>query len=92
MPFELLLPIRFRRARWKVKIRDKEMREPPHVTILKGTKAWRINLRSGLFMDRRPDPAAVPVELIDHVRSASVWNQLREEWDKKYPTNPVREE
>jgi hypothetical protein len=89
VPFELILPEPFRRARWKVKIREKETREPPHATILRGTKAWRINLRTGEFMDRRPDPAEVPTELVDHIRSEPVWQELCEAWDEKYPSNPV---
>jgi len=39
MAFALTLTTALKRARWKVKIRDKETREPPHVTILRGTKA-----------------------------------------------------
>lgn len=89
MPFDLSLPQQFRRARWKVKIREKEIREPPHVTILRGTRAWRINLRTGEFMDAEPDPAEVPEDLVEHVKGAEVWKQLCEEWDKKYPQNPV---
>jgi hypothetical protein len=92
VPFELSLPEAFRRARWKVKIREKETREPPHATILRSTQAWRINLRTGEFMDRQPDPADVPAELLDHVRSEPVWKSLCEAWDEKYPTNPVRGE
>lgn len=90
MPYELTLPNRFRRARWKVKIREKETREPPHVTILRGTQAWRIDLRTGEFMDRRPDPADVPAELADHIKSEPVWQELCEAWDEKYPDNPVQ--
>jgi hypothetical protein len=90
VPFDLSLPVRFRRARWKVKIREKETREPPHVTILRGTKAWRINLRTGEFMDPEPDPTDVPSGLVDYVTSEKVWKRLCEEWNKKYPNNPVQ--
>jgi hypothetical protein len=73
-----------------VKIREKENRETPHVTILRETQAWRINLRTADFMDRQPDPAEVPDELIAHVKRVENWRLLREQWDRKYPDNPVR--
>jgi hypothetical protein len=90
VPFDLLLPLHLRKARWKVKIREKETREPPHVTILRGTKACRIDLRNGEFMDRKPDPAEVPDELVDFIKSEENWQRLCDEWDEKYPANPVR--
>ena len=42
-------------------------------------------------MDRQPDPAEVPTEIVEHIKSEEVWSLLCQEWDKKYPTNPVRE-
>ena len=90
MPFDLPLPAGLKKARWRVKIREKESREPPHVTILRGTKAWRINLRTGKFMDRLPNPDELPQDLLDHVKAN--WKLLCDEWDKKYPDNPVQEE
>jgi hypothetical protein len=92
VPFDLSLPLRFRRARWKVKIREKETREPPHATILRGTKAWRINLRTREFMDAEPDPADVPSGLVTHIKLEKVWKKLCDEGDKKYPGNPVQGE
>lgn len=89
MPFELTIPLALRKSRWRVKIRDKENREPPHVTILRGTRAWRINLRDGEFMDRSPDPGEVPNDLLEHVKRNENWTVLCDEWDRKYPTNPV---
>ena len=89
VPFDLPLSAALRKARWKVKIREKESREPPHVTILRGTRAWWINLRTGEFMDRQPDPADVPDEIIDHIKAEENWALLCEQWDKKYPANPV---
>lgn len=41
------------------------------------------------FMDRRPDPAEVPEELIAHIKRAENWRLLREQWDRKYPGNPL---
>lgn len=89
MPFDLRLPVIFRKARWKVKIREKESREPPHVTILRDVQAWRIDLRTGEFMDRQPDPSEVPPELVAHIRRTENWRVLCEQWDCKYPSNPV---
>lgn len=40
-------------------------------------------------MDAVPDPAEVPNELIELIRSEAIWNQLCDEWDRKYPANPV---
>ena len=90
MPVELRLPTVFRRARWKVKIQEKEIREPPHVSILRGTDKWRINLRTGKFMDRRPKPSEVPEELVELIHSH--WEWLCKQWDAKYPDNPVADD
>ena len=89
MPAELSLPVPLKRALWKVKIRDNETREPPHVSILRRTKTWRINLRTGLFMDARPDPAEVPQRLLVFIREETNWNWLCDRWDEMYPNNPV---
>jgi 2'-5' RNA ligase len=87
--FNLQLREALRKARWKVKIRDKESREAPHVTIIRGTDAWRINLRTGQFMDANPDPSDVPQEIVDIVQDAETWQSLCDEWDRMYPDNPV---
>lgn len=87
MPVELRLPVVLQRARWKVKIQEKEVVEPPHVSILRRTAKWRINLRTREFMDSRPDPAEVPEGLLEFI--ADHWNWLCEQWDEKYPDNPV---
>ena len=87
MPVELKLSVLLRRARWKVKIQEKERREPPHVSILRGTNKWRMNLRTGAFMDRRPKPSEVPPALLDLIKAN--WRWLCEQWDAKYPDNPV---
>lgn len=88
MAFTLKLPAALRKAGWKVKIRDKERREPPHVTILRRTDAWRVNLRTGNFMDASPDPSAVPDEVVNHMRSH--WERLCRKWDEMYPDNPMK--
>jgi hypothetical protein len=91
MPYTLPLTAALRKARWKVKIRDKETREPPHVTIIRGADAWRIDLRTGSFMDARPNPADVPAELMEIIKNPETWQELRAKWDEMYPSNPVLE-
>jgi hypothetical protein len=51
MAFNLRLPRLLAKMRWKVKIRDRERVEDPHISIILGTKAWRVCLRDGRFMD-----------------------------------------
>jgi hypothetical protein len=89
MAYTLPLTAALTRARWKVKIRDKETREPPHVTIIRGTDAWRIDLRKKEFMDDSPDPSQVPGVLIDQIMAETTWQQLCDAWDRMYPRNPV---
>ncbi|OLC31712.1 MAG: hypothetical protein AUH81_17355 [Candidatus Rokubacteria bacterium 13_1_40CM_4_69_5] len=75
---------------WKVKIRDRERLEPPHVTILQKTRAWRFDLRSEKFLDKKPDPKEVPEEVVDEIRSNLTL--LRREWDGMFPGNPISSE
>lgn len=89
MAYNLPLTPALRKARWKVKIRDKETREPPHVTIIRGTEAWRLNLRTGDFMDDSPDPRLIPSDLIQLLRNENTWKSLCNQWDLMYPANPV---
>ena len=72
---------------WKVKIRDRERLEPPHVTILRRTRAWRFDLRSERFLDKEPDPNEVPKGVVDEVRLNLTL--LRREWDRMFPENRV---
>lgn len=90
MPFALNLPEPWPSRGWKVKIRDRERLEPPHVTILQKTRAWRFNLRSETFLDNEPDPKDVPKEIVDEIRSNLTL--LREEWDRMFPGNPISSE
>ena len=89
MAFQLPLPKRYRRQ-WSVKIRDRERVGPPHVTILRRTQAWRLDLRTGEFMDREPDPDGVPAALLAVIRKR--WEFLCATWDEIYPENPVKSE
>jgi hypothetical protein len=86
MPFDLALTRQLAKAGWKVKIRDKERLEEPHLTIIKGTDAWRIGLRSRAFLDggRWKDFPDALCEAID-----DNWDLLCHEWDAMYPNNPV---
>ena len=87
MPYSLRLSAGWRSQRWKVKIRDKERLEPPHVTLLRGTRSWRLSLRTGAFLDAVPDPAEVPPALVTEVRGQL--EELVKQWDAMYPENPV---
>lgn len=89
MAFNLRLPASLAKMRWKVKIRDKERVEDPHITIIRGTEVWRVCLRDGGFMDGGswndlPDGLQQVVE--EH------WQQLCDAWDQMYPHNPIQGE
>ena len=87
MAFALALPGEWANQGWKVKIRDDERNETPHATILRKRQAWRVSLRTGMFLDAHPDPAEVPDELVEHVWSKR--QALRTRWNAMYPENPV---
>jgi hypothetical protein len=87
MAFSLPLPSPWDHQGWKLKIRDRERLEPPHVTVLHRSRAWRWNLRSGGFMDADPPPNDVPTEIVVFIERSLV--TLRPAWDAMYPTNPV---
>lgn len=89
MAFPLPLPEHLRRAGWVVKIRDKERSEPPHVTVLRGTRRWRINLRTLRFMNKKPPPREVPLEIRRAINDEI--GTLRRAWDRMYPHNVVGE-
>jgi hypothetical protein len=90
VPFTLNLPEPWRSRGWKVKIRDRERLEPPHVTILQKVRKWRFNLRSETFLDRKPAPKEVPKEVLDAIRSNLTL--LRQVWNRMYPENPISSE
>ncbi len=90
MPFTFNLPEPWASRGWKVKIRDRERLEPPHVTILQRTRAWRFDLRSEKFLDEKPDPKEVPKEVVDEIRSNLTL--LRREWDRMFPENRISSE
>ncbi len=88
MPYEMPLPKKWAKARWKVKIFDGELLfEEPHITIVRGKTFWRISLRSRKFMDRSPPAADVPRELLDIISES--WGNLAIEWNRRHAANPV---
>lgn len=72
---------------WKVKIRTRERVEPPHVTIIRGTRSWRYDVRRLEFMDRTPPPGDVPDELLEEIHENL--DTIRRQWNAAYPYNPV---
>ncbi len=87
MPFELTLPTAVSKGVWKVKIRDKERNEPPHVTIIHGTRVWRWGLREQSWLDKEPPGREVPSDVVAIVKENLA--KLIAAWDAKYPENPV---
>lgn len=85
--YTLQMPKALRDNGWKVKIRNLERTEEPHVTILRRTTVWRYNIRETGFMDSEPDPRQGPDEVIEHI--ANKLKTLQMEWDKKHPENPI---
>jgi hypothetical protein len=59
----------------------------PHVTVLHKTRAWRFDLRSLRFLDKEPDPAEVPDEVVTEIKRQL--ELLRRAWDAMYPENPI---
>jgi hypothetical protein len=86
MAFSLLLPSDLTSAGWKLKIRDQEGREDPHITFIRGTTTYRWNLRTRDFMDRKPDPGDVPDHLVEIANNHH--GLLVLEWARMYPENP----
>lgn len=87
MAFSLRLPRLLAHMRWKVKIRDRERVEDPHITIIHGTNVWRVCLRDGRFMDGgswKDMPDGLQEVVTDR------WQQLCAAWDRIYPNNPVK--
>ncbi len=88
MPHELTLLPRFKKSGWKIKIRDKERLEPPHLTVLRKADQWRICLRDCGLLD---GSAWSWSELPRGIRRAIelACQELRGKWDEMYPENPV---
>jgi hypothetical protein len=88
MPHELPLPRRLKAQGWKVKIREKERVEPPHVTVIHKEDEWRIGLRDGeLLVPPGGRLKDIDPEVIGIIQRD--WEGLRRAWDEKYPENPI---
>lgn len=74
---------------WKVKIRDNERTEDPHVSILFKTKTWRLNLRNQAIMDTSPPEREIPKELLEEIKDPKKLKEIIEAWNKMYPENKV---
>lgn len=88
MPFSLPPPEPWASHGWKVKIRDRERVESPHVSVMHRTRTWRIDLRTGAFMDAEPPPGVVPRAVAKHVHDHL--GLLARAWDRTYPEDPIR--
>jgi hypothetical protein len=88
MPYELPLPNAFKQ--WTVKIFDNELPfEEPHVTIIFKQARWRWGLRREDFLEDNPNPKDVPAGILDEL--AGNLEQLRKEWNTRFPNNRVHE-
>lgn len=88
MPYVLQLIQALRQAGWKVKIHDFERLEPPHITIYRKRRKWRLSLRDGNFLDRGDKWSQIDEQVRMAIEAA--WDVLSAEWDAIHPDNPVR--
>ena len=72
---------------WRLKIRDRERVEPPHVSLIFRSSTWRFGLREIAFLDRDPDPRQVPRSLVLELRARI--EEFTRAWDDMYPENRV---
>lgn len=91
MALNVSLPKREHSEGWRLKIRDNERLEPPHVTVLfKGTAIGRWGLRERAFL---VPPACslndVPQAVRDLLGDDATFKAMCEHWDKTYASNPV---
>jgi len=87
MAFSLKLSAALTAQLWKVKVRDKERLEEPHVSIMFKSKTWRFSIRRRVFLDKSPDPKDVPREVVTTIEESI--DLLVTEWNKQYPENLV---
>jgi len=87
MPYNLpLVPRRLASQGWKVKIRDRERLEPPHITVIFGPHSWRIGLREHDLMDGGRW-SEIDEGVLACIRAQ--WEVLCAQWNLMYPDNPV---
>jgi len=87
VPYELTLITRLRKAGWKVKIRDAERLEDPHVTILWKYKTWRLSLRTNQFLEKGQSWRQIDTGVQGAIEEA--WETIKKTWDELYPENPI---
>ena len=92
MPFVLQLLIALKQAGWKVKIHDSERFEPPHVTIYKKMRKWRLSLRDGTFLDKGDTWSQIDEAVKDAIQDKNNWKRLQSEWNTIHDDNPVDKE
>lgn len=88
MPYDLPLPKKLKAEGWKVKIREKERVEAPHVTVMHQAVEWRVGPGDKELLSppggRIRDIDCAVIKLIEEH-----WDELIEVWDEKSPENPV---
>jgi hypothetical protein len=87
VPFELRLPNLALAQSWKLKVRENERNEEPHVSVIfKGSAVYRYGLRRRGFLDTAPDPRLVPDEIVAFI--VEHLDEFITNWDRMYPENP----
>jgi len=89
MPFVLQLISALKQAGWKVEIHDSERLEPPHVTIYKKMRRWRLSLRDRAFLDQGDKWSQIDEAVKDALQDEKNWKLLKAEWNKIHDDNPV---
>jgi hypothetical protein len=90
MPCDLPLPGSWKP--WKVTIFDNELLcEEPHVTIVFKARRWPYSLPRKTFPDKEPDPRKVREGIVAEIEAQFEKLREEEEWDARFPTNPVAE-
>lgn len=57
------------------------------MTVIKGSRSWRYDLRKRKFVDRKPPARDVPDGVTDHIEENI--DEIVAAWDAMYPDNPV---
>lgn len=89
MPYILQLIRSLKQAGWKVKIHDSERLEPPHVTIYRKMRTWRLSLRDKTFLDKGAKWSQVDERVREAIADQENWKLLKTEWNKIHGDNPV---
>ncbi|MBS0267238.1 MAG: hypothetical protein JSS02_35265 [Planctomycetes bacterium] len=88
MPFSLPLTAALRKAGWQVKIYDAEGPDPPHVSIFRRGKKWRVSLLTGEFLYPGGTWREIDVDVRELIRRE--WVTLKIEWNKLHgKLNPI---